>query len=98
MLFRSEIAMKMLRSKLYQLEIERQQEEVAALKGEQRGIGGGSQIRSYIFHPYSMGKDHRYNLDIGNAQGVVDGNIDPSIDLHLSSQIDSYTIKRLIQE
>lgn len=83
-----ELAMKMLRSKLYQLEIERQQEEVAALKGEQKEIGWGSQIRSYIFHPYSMVKDHRYNLDIGNAQGVIDGNIDPFIDLHLRSQID----------
>lgn len=83
-----ELAMKMLKSKLYQLEIERQQEEVAALKGEQKEIGWGSQIRSYIFHPYSMVKDHRYNLDIGNAQGVIDGNIDPFIDLHLRSQID----------
>src|SRR5699024_2694915 len=83
-----DLSMKMLRSKLYQLEIERQQEEVAALKGEQKEIGWGSQIRSYIFHPYSMVKDHRYNLDIGNAQGVIDGNIDPFIDLHLRSQID----------
>src|SRR5699024_3252693 len=52
-----ELAKKMLRSKIYQLEIERQQEEVAALKGEQKEIGWGSQIRSYIFHPYSMVKD-----------------------------------------
>src|SRR5699024_617517 len=83
-----ELAMKMLRSKLYQLEIERQQEEVAAIKGEQKEIGWGSQIRSYIFHHYSMVKDHRYNLDIGNAQDVIDNNIDPFIDLHLRSQID----------
>ncbi|HLR60048.1 MAG TPA: peptide chain release factor 2 [Pseudogracilibacillus sp.] len=83
-----DLAMKMLKSKLYQLEIERQEEEVAALRGEQKEIGWGSQIRSYIFHPYSMVKDHRYNLDIGNAQGVIDGNIDPFIDLYLRSQID----------
>lgn len=81
------LAMKMLKSKLYQLEIEKQEAELAALRGEQKEIGWGSQIRSYIFHPYSMVKDHRYKLDVGNAQGVIDGNIDPFIDLYLRSQI-----------
>ncbi len=83
-----DLAMKMLKAKLYQLEIERKEEELATLRGEQKEIGWGSQIRSYIFHPYSMVKDHRYNLDVGNAQGVIDGNIDPFIDLYLRSQID----------
>lgn len=82
-----ELAMKMLKSKLYQLEIEKQEAEVAALRGEQKEIGWGSQIRSYIFHPYSMVKDHRYNIDIGNAQGVIDGNIEPFIDVYLRSQM-----------
>lgn len=82
-----EQAMKMLKSKLYQLEIEKQEQELAALRGEQKEIGWGSQIRSYIFHPYSMVKDHRTNLDIGNAQGVVDGNIDAFIDTYLRSQL-----------
>ncbi len=82
-----ELAMKMLKSKLYQLEIEKQEAEVAALRGEQKEIGWGSQIRSYIFHPYSMVKDHRFDLDIGNAQGVIDGNIEPFIDLYLRSQM-----------
>ncbi|WP_108721248.1 peptide chain release factor 2 [Virgibacillus indicus] len=83
-----EAAMKMLKSKLYQLEIERQQQELADIRGEQKEIGWGSQIRSYIFHPYSMVKDHRTNIDVGNTQGVMDGDIDPFIDAYLRSQID----------
>ena len=82
-----EAAMKMLKSKLYQLEIEKQQEELAALRGEQKEIGWGSQIRSYVFHPYTMVKDHRTNVEIGNGQSVVDGNIDPFIDAYLRSQV-----------
>src|SRR5690625_5289723 len=82
-----EQAMKMLKSKLYQLEIEKKQQELAELRGEQKEIGWGSQIRSYIFHPYSMVKDHRTNLDVGNVQSVVDGNIDEFIDAYLRSQI-----------
>lgn len=83
-----EAAMKMLKSKLHQLEIERQQEEISAIRGVQKEIGWGSQIRSYIFHPYSMVKDHRTHLDIGNTQGVMDGDIDPFIDAYLRAQID----------
>lgn len=82
-----ETAMKMLKSKLYQLEIEKQQEELSEIRGEQKEIGWGSQIRSYIFHPYSMIKDHRTGLDIGNVQNVMDGDIDPLIDAYLRSQI-----------
>lgn len=82
-----EHAMKMMKSKLYQFEIEKKEQELAEIRGEQKEIGWGSQIRSYIFHPYSMVKDHRTKLDIGNAEGVVDGNIDPFIDTFLRSQI-----------
>lgn len=82
-----EDAMKMLKSKLYQLEIERQREHLSEIRGEQKEIGWGSQIRSYIFHPYSMIKDHRTGLDIGNVQNVMDGGIDPLIDAYLRSQI-----------
>ena len=82
-----EHAMKMLKSKLYQLEIEKKQQELADIRGEQKEIGWGSQIRSYIFHPYSMVKDHRTNIDIGNANGVVDGDIDVFIDAYLRSQM-----------
>ncbi len=83
-----ERAMKMLRSKLYQRELDRQQRELNEIRGEQKEIGWGSQIRSYVFHPYTMVKDHRTNMEIGNAQGVVDGNIDPLIDSYLRSRID----------
>ncbi|MFD2761222.1 peptide chain release factor 2 [Lentibacillus juripiscarius] len=83
-----ERAMKMLRSKLYQLELERQQQELDEIRGEQKEIGWGSQIRSYVFHPYTMVKDHRTNEEVGNAQGVIDGNIDPFIDSYLRSLID----------
>ncbi|GAA0446627.1 peptide chain release factor 2 [Lentibacillus halophilus] len=82
-----ERAMKMLRSKLYQRELERQQQELDAIRGEQKEIGWGSQIRSYVFHPYTMVKDHRTNVEVGNAQGVIDGNIDSFIDSYLRSLI-----------
>lgn len=82
-----EQAMKMLKSKLYQLEIEKKQQELAELRGEQKEIGWGSQIRSYIFHPYSMVKDHRTNIEVGNVQAVVDGDIDIFIDAYLRSQM-----------
>lgn len=83
-----EEAMKMLKSKLYQIEIEKHEAELAKVRGEQKEIGWGSQIRSYVFHPYSMVKDHRTNREIGNVQSVVDGNIDPFIDAYLRSQLD----------
>ncbi|MFD1849013.1 peptide chain release factor 2 [Oceanobacillus bengalensis] len=82
-----EAAMKMLKSKLYQLEIEKQQQELAEIRGEQKEIGWGSQIRSYVFHPYSMVKDHRTNREIGNTQAVMDGELDPFIDAYLRLQI-----------
>ena len=78
-----ETALKMLKSKLYQLELERQQEEIAALKGEQKEIGWGSQIRSYVFHPYSMIKDHRTNYEVGNVDKVMNGDLMPFIDSYL---------------
>lgn len=82
-----EQAMKMMKSKLYQLEIEKKEQELADIRGEQTEIGWGSQIRSYIFHPYSMVKDHRTKIDEGNAQGVIDGKIDTFIDAYLRSQM-----------
>jgi peptide chain release factor 2 len=82
-----EAAMKMLKSKLYQMEVEKQQQELAEIRGEQKEIGWGSQIRSYVFHPYSLVKDHRTNTEIGNTQAVMDGEIDPFIDAYLRSQI-----------
>ncbi|MGM7702902.1 peptide chain release factor 2 [Pseudalkalibacillus sp. Hm43] len=82
-----ERAMKMLKAKLYQKKIEEQQAELNEIRGEQKEIGWGSQIRSYVFHPYSMAKDHRTNVEIGNINAVMDGEIDPFIDAYLRSRI-----------
>jgi peptide chain release factor 2 len=82
-----EQAMKMLKSKLYQLEIEKQQAELDEIRGEQKEIGWGSQIRSYVFHPYSMVKDHRTNVEVGNTGSVMDGEIDIFIDAYLRSKL-----------
>jgi peptide chain release factor 2 len=82
-----EHAMKMLKAKLYQLEIERKQAELAEIRGEQKEIGWGSQIRSYVFHPYSMVKDHRTNAETGNVQNVMDGELDMFIDAYLRQQL-----------
>lgn len=78
-----EIAFSILKSKLLQLELKKQEEELNKLKGEQMNIDFGSQIRSYVFHPYSLVKDHRTNYEIANAQQVLDGNIKPFIDAYL---------------
>jgi peptide chain release factor 2 len=82
-----EKAMKMLKAKLYQKKLEEQQQELAQLRGEQKEIGWGSQIRSYVFHPYSLVKDHRTGVEIGNVQSVMDGEIDPFIDAFLRSKL-----------
>ncbi|MGW8264084.1 peptide chain release factor-like protein, partial [Bacillus sp. LR--39] len=82
-----ERAMKMLKAKLYQRRIEEQQAELDEIRGEQKEIGWGSQIRSYVFHPYSMVKDHRTNTEMGNVQAVMDGDIDTFIDAYLRSKL-----------
>ena len=69
-------AMRMLRAKLIEREEQRRQEEIAKERGEAQDVGWGSQIRSYVLHPYTMVKDHRTNVEIGNAQGVLDGDLD----------------------
>ncbi|WP_201779565.1 peptide chain release factor 2 [Holzapfeliella floricola] len=85
-----ETAMKMLKAKLFQLEKEKQEQEKAAIKGEQLEIGWGSQIRSYVFHPYTMVKDHRTQHEVGNGQSVMLGNLDSFmyayLQWHLSHQ------------
>lgn len=82
-----ERAMKMLKAKLYQQKIEEKEKELAEIRGEQKEIGWGSQIRSYVFHPYSLVKDHRTNVEVGNVQSVMDGEIDPFIDAYLRLQL-----------
>jgi peptide chain release factor 2 len=69
-------AMGMLRAKLAELEERKRQEEIAKEKGEAQDVNFGSQIRSYVLHPYTMVKDHRTNVEVGNAQAVLDGDLD----------------------
>ena len=70
-----ETAMKMLKSKLLDLKEKEQKEKIEDLKGEQKDIAWGSQIRSYVFCPYTMVKDHRTNYEVGNVQSVMDGDL-----------------------
>lgn len=76
-------AMKLLKAKLFNLYMEEQQKKINELRGEQKEIAWGSQIRSYVFHPYSLVKDHRTNVEVGNVQAVMDGEIDDFIIAYL---------------
>jgi peptide chain release factor 2 len=76
-------AMQMLRAKLYLLKQQENQEKISGIRGEVKDIAWGNQIRSYVLQPYTMVKDHRTNEEIGNAYGVLDGNIDPFINAYL---------------
>lgn len=78
-----ETAMKVLKGKLKLLELEKQQQEMNALKGSNVNIEFGSQIRSYVMHPYSMVKDHRTNVETSNVTKVMDGEIDMFIEAYL---------------
>ncbi len=69
-------AMRMLRSRLIELEEEKREAEIARERGAAQDIGFGSQIRSYVLHPYQLVKDHRTELEVGNTQGVLDGDLD----------------------
>lgn len=82
-----ETAMKMLKSKLFDLKEQEHKEKIEDLKGEQRDIAWGSQIRSYVFCPYTMVKDHRTNYEVGNVQGVMDGDLDGFMEAYLKSNI-----------
>ncbi|MFC6464337.1 peptide chain release factor 2 [Marinilactibacillus sp. GCM10026970] len=84
-----ETAMKMLKAKLYQKQLDEKAQEMAAIRGEQKEIGWGSQIRSYVFHPYSMVKDHRTNEETGNIDVVMDGDLDRFIEAYLRSLINT---------
>lgn len=78
-----ETAMKMLKSKLLNLKEKEQKETIDELKGIQKDIAWGSQIRSYVFCPYTLVKDHRTNYEVGNVESVMDGNIDDFIEAYL---------------
>ncbi len=75
-----EMAMKVLRARLYQLEKQKQDEKWQEMHDGKEDIAWGNQIRSYVLHPYQLAKDHRINLEIGNVSSVLDGEIDPFIE------------------
>jgi len=77
-------AMLMLKAKLYELEQEKQRERMSDIRGEVKDIAWGSQIRSYVFHPYTMVKDHRTSEEKGNIQAVMDGDLDSFMNAYLT--------------
>ena len=82
-----ETAMRMLKSKLLDLKEKEHKDKIEDLKGVQQEIAWGSQIRSYVFCPYTMVKDHRTNYEVGNVQAVMDGEIDNFMEAYLKSKI-----------
>ena len=82
-----EVALKILRSRLYEMEQEKLAEEQARLKGEHISAGWGNQIRSYVLHPYNMVKDLRTGYETGNTAGVLDGDIQGFIEAYLQSTV-----------
>ena len=80
-----DMAMKMLKAKLYEMKQEENHEKAQGIRGEVKDIAWGSQIRSYVFHPYNLIKDHRTNEEAGNTQAVMDGNIDAFMNAYLRS-------------
>ena len=77
-------AMAMLRSRLVELEERKRAEEIARERGEAQDVNFGSQIRSYVLHPYTMVKDHRTDFEVGNANGVLDGDLDGFVQAYLA--------------
>lgn len=82
-------AMKMLRSRLYELELEKKRAESKAIEDAKMDIAWGSQIRSYVLHPYRLAKDHRTKLEVGDVDRVLDGKLDPFIKAYLVSRRDA---------
>ncbi len=82
-----EMAMRILRGRLYELERQKREEEQARLKGEHVDAGWGNQIRSYVLHPYKMVKDHRTGYEVGNAEAVLDGRLDDFIEAYLRQTV-----------
>ncbi len=79
-----ETAMRILRSRLYQLELEKRREQQAEMESKKKKIEWGSQIRSYVLHPYTMVKDHRTGVETSNVQAVLDGDLDRFIEAYLT--------------
>ncbi|MCI9625421.1 MAG: peptide chain release factor 2 [Clostridia bacterium] len=83
-----ETAMKMLKSKLLEIAEREKMEKIEDIKGEMKEIGWGSQIRSYVFHPYTMAKDHRTDFEVGNIGAVMDGELDGFIQAYLKANVE----------
>jgi peptide chain release factor 2 len=77
------VAMRILKSRLVARAVQEREAELRALSGDKMEIGFGSQIRSYVLHPYQMVKDHRTSVEVGNVQGVLDGDLDRFINAEL---------------
>ena len=77
------MALKVLKARLYELEKQKQEEMKHEMHDTQMDIAWGSQIRSYVFNPYRIVKDHRTNVEVGNLDRVMDGDINPFIDAYL---------------
>src|SRR5690606_686644 len=86
-----ETAMKMLRNRLYQLEVEKREAAKAELEASKSDVSFGSQIRSYVFQPYTMVNDHRTELKIPDVQRVMDGDLDPFIEAYLKQTVGGET-------
>ena len=84
-------ALKILKAQLFAIEQRKQEAELAALKGEDVDAGWGSQIRSYVLHPYKMVKDHRTNYEVGNTQAVLDGRLDDFMEAYLKLKVGQTT-------
>ncbi len=84
-----EMAMKILKSQLFDLERRKQEAEMAELKGDDVDAGWGNQIRSYVLHPYKMVKDHRTSFEMGNTQAVLDGKLDGFMEAFLRTKVGS---------
>ena len=82
-----EVAMKVLRARLYELEERKQRAEIAELKGEHVDAGWGNQIRSYVLHPYQLVKDHRTNYESSNPSAVLDGRLSDFMEAYLRAQV-----------
>jgi peptide chain release factor 2 len=83
------MAMKILKSRLYELELEKQKEKMDVFHKSKKEIAWGSQIRSYVLHPYRMVKDHRTGIEVGNADAVLDGDLDQFIQAYLLQSSDA---------
>ena len=75
--------MKQLKAKLYELEMQKRNADLSAIEDSKSDIGWGSQIRSYVLHPYRMVKDHRTSFEVGNTDAVLDGDLEGFIEAYL---------------